>query len=83
MKTFYYTAENEDIWISIDKCIKLARKHNCKVILKSVDIKLTINKRLSRKHVYNTYTKMVKARISKLMRDAFGVNNAILKRKKK
>lgn len=43
MKTIHYKPENENIWVSIDKCIKLARKHNCKVILKFVDIKLIIN----------------------------------------
>jgi hypothetical protein len=79
MKKIKYTQINEPITKSIQKCLLLAEKHNCKVVMQLTGMKVIINKRMSVRHVYMTFVKMIKARITKSFREAFGINNAIIK----
>jgi hypothetical protein len=62
MKIFYEGQWGEHIEMSARNAIALADRHNRKVRMRFNDVALTVNKRLSVKHVVRTWQRMVDAR---------------------
>lgn len=58
----YEVRPGEHICFSASKSIQLARKYNRKVQLRFNDVRLTVNKRLSEKHVVHTFNAILDAR---------------------
>lgn len=59
----YEGRAGEHIETSAENSIALAERHNCKVKMKFNDVRITVNKRLSVRHVVRTFHHMIDATI--------------------
>ena len=78
----YKARPGEHIVTSVANALLLADKHDRKVSLKFNGIKLKVNKRLSIKHVMDTYNAIVKARTIRWQKSPEFKEEQILKRLK-